>query len=318
MRVFVCSTCYDLLDLRAELEAFFRGAGVTPVLSDRLNSEFEVRANSNSIETCLVNVRNCDEFVIVLSSRYGPSLAPAGFPDYSAMHLEYLEARKHHKPIHMYVRDRLEADFVVWRNNSKRPDLSFAWCKDGKDHRIFEILDEHRKLVEGSAQSNWLWVFKDSVELKARLAVDFKKDLARATVTRLFENGRVPFLEVTGTLTEAPSTGRTIKFELVIRNAGTAVALSPLLEFEGDSLKYPFPSLAGQREHRLHLSYGKPGGLTLKLRSRLSYSILEGHKFTDVAELAVPPNYAEPGAGRVTYERRERLYIGASPDCQLK
>ncbi len=318
MRVFICSTCYDLIDLRAELEAFFRGAGVSPVLSDRLNSEFEVRPDSNSIETCLVNVRNCDEFVIVLSSRYGPRLTAAGFEDVSAMHLEYLEARRHRKPIHMYVRDRLEADFTIWRNNGKRPDLSFAWCKDGKDHRIFEILDEHRKLVEGSAQSNWLWVFKDSVELKARLGVDFKRDLTRAIVTKLFENGRVPFLEVTGRLAEAPSGGHTITFDLVIRNAGTAVALSPLLEFKGDSLKYPFPSLAGQNEHRLRVPYGRPAGSTLKLRSRLSYSILEGHEFADVADLVVPPNWAEPGAGRVTYERRERLYIGASPDCQLE
>jgi len=73
------------------------------------------------------------------------------------MHMEYREAKKHRKPIHMYVRDRLEADFNVWRCNGKLPDLSLAWCKDKKDHRIFEILEEHRKLAKGNAHSNWLW-----------------------------------------------------------------------------------------------------------------------------------------------------------------
>jgi hypothetical protein len=36
MRVFVCSTCFDLIDLRAELEHFFREAGMEPVLSDSM------------------------------------------------------------------------------------------------------------------------------------------------------------------------------------------------------------------------------------------------------------------------------------------
>ena len=71
MRVFISSTCYDLIDLRAELEAFFRSAGIEPIMSDSLDSEFQVLQRQNSIETCLANVREADVFVIILSSRYG-------------------------------------------------------------------------------------------------------------------------------------------------------------------------------------------------------------------------------------------------------
>lgn len=78
-----------------------------------------------------------------------------------------------------------------------------------------------------------------------------------------------------------------------------------------------FPSLAGQSERVLKMTYGKPAGSLLRLRSRLSYSILEGHEFADVADMTVPQNWAEPAAGRVTYERKERLYVGASPGFQL-
>src|SRR5260370_30298199 len=107
MRVFICSTCYDLLDIRAELEELFRTGGIVPILSDSMSSDFQVRPDQNSIETCLANVRSCDEFVIILSARYGPSLASAGFDDISATHLEYREAVVAGKSIRMYVREPL-------------------------------------------------------------------------------------------------------------------------------------------------------------------------------------------------------------------
>jgi len=156
MRIFISSTCYDLIDLRAELEAFFREAGIEAILSDSLSSEFQTQHDSNSIETCLANVRNCDEFLIILSNRYGPSLGTSGFDDFSATHLEYIEAVKHKKPVHMFVRDRLEADFNIWRNNKDNPELKLSWCKEQHDWRIFELMKEHRKLTnDDAAKNNW-------------------------------------------------------------------------------------------------------------------------------------------------------------------
>ena len=51
--MFVSSTCYDLIDLRAELEEELRQLGLTPVMSDQPSAEFEVLPNQKSIETCL-------------------------------------------------------------------------------------------------------------------------------------------------------------------------------------------------------------------------------------------------------------------------
>ena len=112
-RVFISSTCYDLIDLRADLEQELRDMELEPVLSDQSSSEFTVVPAQSSIESCLVNVRNCDTFIVILSQRYGPSLEPAGYPDLSATHLEYREACRVKKSIYMYVRDRLEADYAV-------------------------------------------------------------------------------------------------------------------------------------------------------------------------------------------------------------
>src|SRR4051812_10143827 len=111
MKVFISSTCYDLMDLRAELLADLRELGVEVLLSDHKDSDFVVPSGPdvNSIEACLVNVRASYVVVLILSQRYGPNLGPL-FGDVSATHAEYNEARKLNKPIYCYVRDRLDGD----------------------------------------------------------------------------------------------------------------------------------------------------------------------------------------------------------------
>src|SRR5690554_3116552 len=93
-RVLVSSTCYDLLDLRAQLHSRLKASGLTPVMSDQLSSDFSVAESRDSVSTCLVNLVSCEACIVVLSQRYGPSLKRANFPDVSATHLEYREAVK--------------------------------------------------------------------------------------------------------------------------------------------------------------------------------------------------------------------------------
>src|SRR5262245_34129829 len=128
MKVFVSSTCYDLIDLRAELLEDLRDLGVEPYLSDLKESDFETPGDhvGNSIETCLVNLRACDVVVFVLSQRYGPFLK-RGYGDLSATHVEYREARNHKKRILFYIRDRADRRLVGVEDEQAarglRPDL---------------------------------------------------------------------------------------------------------------------------------------------------------------------------------------------------
>ncbi len=89
-RIFISSTCYDLIDLRAELKEFIYSTDLKPVLSDHLDTEFTTFKDQNSIQTCLINLVSCKVVIIILSQRYGPSLKKAGFGDLSATHIEYL------------------------------------------------------------------------------------------------------------------------------------------------------------------------------------------------------------------------------------
>lgn len=318
MQVFISSTCYDLIDLRAELEVFFRDAGVEACLSDSPTSDFRVMPEDrNSIETCLANVRACDEFIIILSRRYGPSLSKAGFDDVSATHLEYHEAVKGNKPIRMYVREELEGEYGIWRANSEDKNLKLTWCKDPHDRRLFELLKEHRDLVKGKPQNNWFWLFSDSVALKRRLAIDFKPALDRVKINKLSESGRIPFIEVSGRFL-ACEADRRFHFELLLRNLGTAPALSPILELEDSSNQTTLSAMLGQQEKRIRKWwYLAPWSNNLNLLLRLSYSILEGHQFINEGNLMVHFNPERPTEASVTYKSKERRYLGLAPGMNL-
>jgi hypothetical protein len=191
--VFVSSTCHDLVDLRAEVEEHLRALGLTPVMSDRLSAEFEVPGNRTSIETCLINVGKADVFICLLSQRYGPTLEAIGYPDKSATHIEWDAARGGNGPrVLCYARDRLLGDWQVWKDNGRSTtNLRLRWTQD---ERLLSFLDEIKSL--GPKNLNWVWPFRDSIELKARLAKDLARDVAAARISNLTRDGALPVLVI--------------------------------------------------------------------------------------------------------------------------
>jgi len=192
--VFIASTTFDLIDVRAELEELIQEIGLTPLLSDSATSDFTVLRDKNSIETCLVNVRASNYFIAVLSQRYGPSLAGAGFPDLSATHLEYREAKENNLPVYFYVRDRLESDYRIWRSNDKPKSLNLLWVKQ-KDFRLFDLIEEHQGLRTSSPTSNWYQTFRNSVELKNLVRRNLRIPAGRAGLERAITENNIPIMQ---------------------------------------------------------------------------------------------------------------------------
>jgi hypothetical protein len=317
MRIFIGSTCHDLIDLRAELEPFFREAGVSAILSDSLTSEFQAMPDRNSIEACLANLRSCDEVLVILSNRYGPSLTSAGYPDVSATHLEYREAVARGIRIRMFVRDRLEADYNIWRKNEDKQNLELIWCKDRKDWKLFELIDEHRPLRAGAGQTNWFWTFRNSFELKQRLEIEFREAFARVTAVRLFENGRLPYFEIFPLIQGL--TGKEVRFSLKMRNLGRAIAVAPVLQLDGPSNRWPLQSMGEQQAVELSILWSFLQGTTTTLSTQLTYSILEGHDLLDEGTLSITPAQ-QPSQGipyHIQYEPGRRIYVRPTPGMAL-
>jgi hypothetical protein len=232
MKVFVSSTCYDLLDLRAELHEDLRDLGVETLFSDLKESDFETKGDPiiNSIETCLENLRGSDVVVVILSQRYGPMLK-RGYGDVSATHLEYREAKKNGKRVLFYIRDRLVADWTAWKNNGRSADYKSTWAEDKDAIGLFALIDEHQKLAGGGdglpGTNNWYWQYRTSVDLRADLRKRLEKDAYQATGEKLIAVGQVPILLVVDQLA-TPRVGAEVHycFEFSLVNAGPVAAMS--------------------------------------------------------------------------------------------
>ena len=302
-KIFISSTCYDLIDLRTELENEIKMIGLTPVLSDRATSDFAASTDANSIESCLINLKTCDCVLLILSQRYGPSLKSAGFDDISATHLEYRTAVENKIPIRVYVRDRLEADLHIYNKNSADPSL-LKWV-NSKDLKIFEIINEHRQL-ENSQKNNWFWTFRDSVELKTIVRKDLKRFSGQAILTKLLESGSAPHLTIeVGTRIQS---GDHINLNLNVRNIGSTPAIETALlyyndltleEYNGnteeENLKFSknlaihsiLPSESQIVPVSLHVPTLRRKGDNIEVPIALLYTTIHGHVICDLSKFMI-------------------------------
>ena len=316
-RVFVCSTCYDLIDLRAELEQEIRDLGLAPLMSDRASTEFGAEPDVNSIESCLANVRSADVFVMILSQRYGPSLEKAGYKPISATHLEYKEARDSGKPIHVYVRDRLEADYAIWKRNREREGgpVNLAWVKKG-DEGIFQLLEEHRELRGDASESNWFWTFTDSVDLRDRMRADLGGAAGRAALERLVRGGRAPLLLPQQGATSFVA-GKTLKPSFYIRNIGTATAIDVQVTAacagrqSGD--RVVSLEAGAQTDHTAQLSPGPAidtGEAVVLVSAR--YTTPEAYEVEDQTQFTFSWDPSTGGAKGTSWQYLGKVYHGSS------
>lgn len=176
--MFISSTCYDLRQVRADLERFIGSLGLTPILSETLN--FPVTPESNTIENCLRVVdEQADLFLLIIGNRYG-SLDRSGK---SVTNLEYIIARAKGIPIYVFVAKSILHNIPVWRAN---PDADFSSVADSP--RLFEFVS-HIK------ESDNLWIFpfelvQDIQEgLRSQLGALFSDAL---TLRRRFRNSPIP------------------------------------------------------------------------------------------------------------------------------
>jgi len=219
-KIFVSSTIYDLIDVRAEVAEHLRKMGLTPIMSDDMDSPFKIDTNASSIATCLSNVRGCSAFVCILSQRYGPRLGAYGFDNVSATHLEYNEAKALGIPIYFYIRDKLDGEFSIWKKNRA---ASFVWISKPEDQHLFEFIDARKALVAGG-DNNWCDTFGDSIGLKKRIQKDLGGLSQESRIQALIDSDRIPFLRPE--LRFNNETGNKITFVLTLRNIGDRPALN--------------------------------------------------------------------------------------------
>ena len=254
MRVFVSSTYYDLIDVRAELSDQLTDLGIVPVLSDDKLSEFRVQPDTNSIETCLVNLETCDEVIVILSKRYGGNLT--GYDGISATHLEYRRAMKLKLPIHFYVRDRLEADYSIWKRNQRSEDLKYSWV-DEHNLRLFDFLDERKKLAETDVP-NWFDTFNSTRDLKAANAKYFEKRTLPKRLVEVINSGQFPLFDI-DVDADIDASLPHVRFVVKTTNASSVPAFQVTMSWEGENaVEYKIVGPGRAIESNILLKKGPP------------------------------------------------------------
>lgn len=180
--VFISSTCYDLLDVRAELREHLIDRGLDVRLSDHPDSAFRVDGRVDSIEACLQNVETSDVVVCVLDRRAGPPLK-GSYGDHTATELEVRRALDRGKPVLLFVRDTTlnELD-VVGRPLNTPPGRGV----DGLVRRV-------RKALGGRAVPPTRWIASDDDARRLHKIVSIVTRTPWTPPVRSGSNWRDPF-----------------------------------------------------------------------------------------------------------------------------
>ncbi|KAA5536226.1 DUF4062 domain-containing protein [Taibaiella lutea] len=141
-KVFVSSTCYDLSQVRADLNDFISQIGYLPVLSEY--SSFPIDPDNDTLENCLQNVQSCDIFILILGGRYG-YITDSGK---SITNTEYLYAKQNGIPVYVFIYKPLINILPVWKDNKNG---NFNNVVDSV--KVFEFLEEIR-------EKNLKWCFE--------------------------------------------------------------------------------------------------------------------------------------------------------------
>lgn len=141
-KVFISSTYKDLLEHRKEVWKVLEKHNV--IVSGM--EEFGAR-KSDSLTTCLEEVRNSDIYIGILGMIYGSIEKKSGK---SFTQLEYEEAIRNNLDIYIYLIDKNESLLKI----------------SNIDFRNYDKLDEFKSALKSKHTIDW---FKDSIELKEKV-----------------------------------------------------------------------------------------------------------------------------------------------------
>ena len=165
LTVFVSSTCYDLKDCRAEIGRDLESRGSIVLLSDD-PLRFDVTPTSDSIQSCLANVRSSDVVICLIDQRYGGALPDETYANKSATHVEIDYAKEIGKPIYFFIRKEA---FTEWSMLRKDPSRKSKWVESNSEEqrkRWVDFVTENVRLPDDQNMSNWFDQFETVVDLK--------------------------------------------------------------------------------------------------------------------------------------------------------
>ncbi len=245
----------------------------------------------------MVNLRASERCIVILSQRYGASLKSVGFNDVSATHLEYREAMQCSIPTTLYVRDRLWAEYLLWRKNG---EITTVWAQEEDAIRLFSLIEEHARL-ENTDKPNWVWPFTSANDLCDRVLRDLGGTASTAMVRMLSEQGRLPQFSLGVVIAH----GRDM---VVFKNSGIVSAMRVTVRDPSGQVVTNSRDFEPGREELFDLRFGVellsacPGRVPVL---QIDYETPTGERLTDLFAVL-------PGQGAIRFAPAGRLFVGRS------
>jgi len=119
LQVFLSSACYELRDLRAAVQSWLTGLGLTPLLSDE--NGFPHYDGLPPHATCLRVLEECPLVIGVIDRQYGHPFGDWGryeqYRGLSPTHAELRHSLELGKRLLLFVNEDILAFYEIWRKN---------------------------------------------------------------------------------------------------------------------------------------------------------------------------------------------------------
>ena len=165
-KVFISSTCNNLIDLRSEVATALKEWGYLPMWNE--SHSFPVKTGIHSHDICLDNVKECDIYILIIDSRYGSVYVGNNYQkkEISISQYEFEIACNEKKEIYSYVRDTVWNERPTYKKNVNKNIPFELHHVDKKNEKVFEFID----YVVRHKRYNWIDQFINATDLKNNLA----------------------------------------------------------------------------------------------------------------------------------------------------
>ncbi len=142
-KVFVSSTCYDLRQIRQDIEGFISSYGYTPILSERHGVTYNV---TNTLENdCYNELSQCDIVIGIIGGKFGSeSLDESGN---SITMNEMLHAITLNKQIYIFIERNVSTEYSTYCSNKDVKGFVPAFVDDVRIFQFIEKIKSHHNII---------------------------------------------------------------------------------------------------------------------------------------------------------------------------
>lgn len=138
-KVFVSSTCYDLLQIRSDLKHFIESFGYEAILSEYHNVAYNVKPRLE--EDCYSEIKNCDIIIGILGGKFGSEAKNKDGKSISMVEME--NAIESNKQIYIFIDSNVYGEFYTYLKNIDK-EITYAHVDNIE---IFKYIQQLKKIL---------------------------------------------------------------------------------------------------------------------------------------------------------------------------